>query len=172
VPPSPGAPGGGLSHLAAAAVDEESDPFAALVRYLHGALDTRIGAVIPVLLEKVALDDEEMLRARERSTRLVQGLIDAAHRAETLRPDVTFGDICMMILRLSRRLLGAFTRELNGQLAHRHLELVISALRATADGRPAPLSGPAMTLEDLRNLQEPPRGARSDVGEDSTRQPR
>jgi len=150
------------------AIDEEADPFAALVRYMHAALDTRIAAVIPVLLEEVPLDDDEILRSRDRSTRLVQGLIDAAHRAGTLRPDVTFGDISMMIVRLSRPLPGGFSRELNDQLAHRHLELVISALCAAADGPAAPLPGPAMTLEDLRNLQAPPRAARSEVDETST----
>lgn len=146
------------------AVDEEPDPFAALIRYMHGALDTRIAAVIPVLVDEVALDDEETLRARDRSTRAVQGLIDAAHRAATLRPDVSFGDISVLIGRLSRPLPGGFAGELNDQLAHRHLELLVGGLRARSDGTAAALSGPAMTLEDLRDLQAPPRPAESDVG--------
>jgi len=149
------------------ALDEEPDPFAALVRYMHAALDTRIAAVIPVLAGEVPLDDE-ILRSRDRSARLVQGLIDAAHRAGTLRSDVTFGDISMMIFRVSRPLSGGFTRELNDQLAHRHLELIISALRAAADRRDAPLPGPAMTLEDLRDLRaapQPTQPTQSDVGE-------
>jgi len=31
------------------AIEKESDPFAALVRYMHAALDIRTGAVIPAL---------------------------------------------------------------------------------------------------------------------------
>jgi AcrR family transcriptional regulator len=147
------------------ALDEEPDPFAALARYMHAALDTRIAAVIPVLLGVVPLDDEEILRSRERSARLVQGLIDAAHRAGTLRSDVTFGDISMMIFRVSRPLAGGFTRELNDQLAHRHLELIIGALRAAAVRPDAPLPGPAMTLEHLRDLRAAPQPTESDVGE-------
>jgi AcrR family transcriptional regulator len=153
------------------AVDEEADAFAALVRYMHRALDTRIAAVIPVLLEGVALDDEEMLRARDRSTRVVQGLIDAAHRAGTLRPDVTFGDISLLIARLSRPLLGGFSGELNDQLAHRHLELVIGGLGPVSDGTAAVLTGPAMTLEDLRNLPAPRQPAASDAGTPLDEQP-
>ena len=151
------------------AVDEEPDPFAALARYMHRMLDSRIAAVIPVLVGELALDDDEMLRARDKSTRLLQYLTDAAHHAGALRPDVTFGDISMLIIRLSRPLPGTFPRELNAQLAHRHLELVISALRPAADGATVPLSGPAMTLEDLRNLQAPPRAADTDTGEMSTK---
>lgn len=138
------------------AVDEEPEPFAALIRYMHRALDSQIGAVVPVLLEEIGLDDDEMLRAREKSTRVVAQLVDAAHRAGTLRADVTFGDISMLIVRLSRPLPGAFTRELNDRLARRHLELVVDALRKVADG--APLGGPAMALEDLRGREAPPLG--------------
>ncbi len=141
------------------AADEEPDPLAALTRYMHGALDTRIAAVTPVLLEAIRLDDDEMLEAREMSTRLVQGLIDAAHHAGALRPDVTFGDISLLIVRLSRPLSGAFSRELNDQLAHRHLELVIGGLRPATDPLAAALTGPAMTLQDLRDLDSPPEPA-------------
>jgi AcrR family transcriptional regulator len=146
------------------AVDEEPEPFAALARYMHRALDTRIGAVIPVLLEAISLDDDELLRARDRSTRIVHGLVDAAHGAGTLRSDATFGDISMIIVRLSRPLPGGFTRELNDQLAHRHLELVLAGLRPAPAGE---LPGPALTLEDLRGLPTPPRAGDPDMTQPS-----
>jgi len=133
------------------AIDEEPEPFTALVRYLRRALDTRIGAIVPVLMDEVALDDDEMLAARERCTRPVHSLIDAAHRAGTLRPDVTFADVGMLIIRLSRPLPGAVAWERGDQLALRHLELVISGLRVHADPAAAELPGPALTLEELRN---------------------
>lgn len=140
------------------AADEEREPFDALVRYMHAALDIRAAAVIPALLGALPLtDDDEVVRARERGSRNVQYLINAAHAAGTLRPDVTFGDVGVLIVRLSRPLPGTFTREQSDELAHRHLDLVVEGMRAREGGRSA-LPGPAMTLEDLRRLP-PPRPA-------------
>jgi AcrR family transcriptional regulator len=121
------------AHRAAA---EEPTAFDALASYMHRALDTRIAAVIPVLLEQVALDDADLLRARQQSTRLLRYLVDTAHRDGTLRPEVT------------------------DQLAHRHLSLVAGGLRSgsgvAADRTTTPLPGPAMTLDDLHHLHAPP----------------
>ena len=148
-----------LEHTVAqarAAADEEAEPFAALVRYMHAALDVRAAAVIPALLGAVPLaTDSEIVRARERGSRTVQYLVDAAHRAGALRPDVTFADVGLLIVRLSRPLPGSFTRPQNDELAHRHLDIVVDGLRADANERRA-LSGPAMSLDDLHRLPPPP----------------
>jgi AcrR family transcriptional regulator len=137
------------------AADQEPDRFAALVRYMHAALDIRAAAVIPALLEALSLDqDDELARARERGARNVQYLIDAALQEKTLRADVTFGDIGTLIVRLSRPLPGAFTDEQNSALAHRHLDLLIDGLRAGAATGSA-LSGPAFSREDLHRLPAP-----------------
>jgi AcrR family transcriptional regulator len=144
------------------AADTERDPFDALVRYMHAALDIRAAAVIPALLGAISLtDDDEVSRARERGSRNVQYLIDAAHRAGRLRADVTFGDVGLLVVRLSRPLPGTFTREQNDQLAHRHLDLVVDGLRADRTSA-TDLTGPAMTLADLRNLPQP--GDRTEGG--------
>jgi AcrR family transcriptional regulator len=139
------------------AADEEPDRFAALVRYMHAVLDLRTAAVIPALLDVIArTDDDELAKARDRGSRNVQYLIDAAHQDGSLRPDVTFGDIGTLIVRLSRPLPGAFTAEQNSALAHRHLDLLVDALRATAGARTT-LPGPALSRDDLRRLpQQPP----------------
>jgi len=131
------------------AAAEESDPFSALVRYMHRAIDTGTAAVIPALLGQLSFDDEEITRARDTGPRVVQALVDAAHQAGVLRTDVTSGDIGMLIVRLSRPLPGGFPRETNNSLSHRHLGLLIDGLRRTAR-QTGPLSGPAMTLGDLR----------------------
>ncbi len=137
---------------ARAAADAEPDAFAALVRYMHAALDIRAAAVIPALLGAVPLrTDDEIVLARERGSRSVLCLVEAAHRAGTLRPDVTFGDIGVLVVRLSRPLPGTFTREQNDELAHRHLDLVIDGLRVAASG-PSPLPGPALSIDDLHRL--------------------
>ena len=135
---------------ARSAAEEEPDAFAALVRYMHRALDIRTGAVIPALLDEISLHDEEMLQARDAGSQVLQDMIDAAHRAGTLRPDVTFADIGLLIVRLSRPLPGPFPRDTNDKLGHRHLDLVLNGLRA--DATPAAISGPAMTLGELKQL--------------------
>jgi AcrR family transcriptional regulator len=138
------------ARLAAA---EEPDLFAALARYMHRAIDMRIAAVIPALLGQVPFDDE-IARARQAGLAAVQALVDAAHRAGALRPDVTSGDIGMLTVRLSRPLPGEFPPEVDRRLSHRHLALVIDGLRATA-GQSAGLGGPALTLTDLSQLPPP-----------------
>jgi AcrR family transcriptional regulator len=146
------------------ALAEEPTAFAALVRYMHRTLDVRIAAVIPTLLDEVSMEEEEIRRISDEGTRYLQQMIDAAQDDGALRPGVTFGDIGMMIVRLSRPLPGPVPRDLNDQLAHRHLDLLIHGLstdatgatRAADAGRPA-VEGPAMTLADLRGLQSQPR---------------
>jgi AcrR family transcriptional regulator len=134
------------------AAEEEPDAFRALTRYMHRALDIRVAAVIPALLEEISMNDAELRAASDAGVTLIQELIDTAKRKGTLRPDVTFGDIGTLIVRLSRPLPGAFSRELNDQLGHRHLDLLINGLRATPDPA-ATIDGPAMTLEDLREYR-------------------
>ena len=62
--------------------------------------------------------------------------------------------IGLLIVRLSRPLPGGFSAETNTSLSHRHLDLLIDGLRATAR-QPAHLAGPALTLTDLRQLPQP-----------------
>ena len=136
------------------AAGEEADPFAALARYMHRAIDVRTAAVIPALLGEIPFDDEEIRHARETGPAMLQTLVDAAHQAGTLRADVTSGDVGMLIARLSRPLPGGFPPETNARLSHRHLDLVIDGLRATAR-QPAQLRGPALNIADLGHLPQP-----------------
>jgi len=136
------------------AAEEEPDPFRALARYMHRAIDVRAAAVIPALLGEVPLDDEEIRHARHTAPATIQALIDAAHQAGALRRDVTSGDIGMLIVRLSRPLPGGLPAETNNSLSHRHLDLLIDGLRAAAQ-QPVPLGGPAMTFDDLRRFPRP-----------------
>jgi AcrR family transcriptional regulator len=136
------------------AAGEESDPFAALARYMHRAIEVRTAAVIPALLGQIPFDDEEIARARQAGLAAVQTLVDAAHRAGALRPDVTSGDIGMLTVRLARPLPGGFPPEVDGRLSHRHLSLVIDGLRPTVQPGAA-LGGPALTLTDLGQFPQP-----------------
>src|SRR5215472_15811628 len=50
---------------ASQAAAEEPDPFAALARYIHQAIDIRTAAVIPALLGQIPSGYEEITRARQ-----------------------------------------------------------------------------------------------------------
>jgi AcrR family transcriptional regulator len=138
------------------AAEEEPDPFRALVRYMHRAIDARTAAVIPALLGAVDFGDEDIVRAREDAPAAIDPLVDAAKRAGTLRADVTSGDIGMLIVRMTRPLPGPFPAEMNNSLGHRHLSLLIDGLRPAA--REPVLPGPALTIEDLRDFPQSPSG--------------
>jgi AcrR family transcriptional regulator len=131
------------------ALAEEPDAFQALARYLHRALDLRISAVMPALLEHIPPDDEEIAAVRTRSWGLFQQLVNRAHAAGTLRSDATFADIGLLLVRLARPLPGPIPRDLDNRLAHRHLELLLDGLRADRAGPATPLPEPALTLADL-----------------------
>ena len=140
------------------AAEEEPDPFRALARYMHRVVDVRTAAVIPALFDEIPFDDEELRHARNAGPAAFEALVDAAHRAGALRRDVTSADIGMLIVRMSRPLPGGFPAEVNAGLSHRHLDLLIDGLRAAAQ-QPAQLTGPALTMTDLRRYPEPGPGA-------------
>jgi AcrR family transcriptional regulator len=135
------------------ALAEEPTGFQALARYMHAALDARIAAVFPALLGRIPMRDPEFEAADRAATEPVELIIDEAQTQGSLRPDIAFGDIGLMLIRLSRPLPGLFPRELNDSLAHRHLDLMLDGMRADFEWRP--LSGPAMSLADLQRLGNP-----------------
>jgi AcrR family transcriptional regulator len=132
------------------ALAEESDGFAALVRYMHAALESRVSAVLPLVID-TEVDDELLAPAREAGAALVQRLVDAAHRDGTLAADVTFADIGTLLVRLSRP-LPRLPPEVNDRFAHRHLDLLIEGLRHR-DGRRSP-SGTGLERADLRAIRD------------------
>ncbi len=110
-----------------AALAEEPDAFTALARYLHDAIDLRIGVVIPMLAERV-LSDEEVVAARDASQRGLAAVVQAAHDEGSLRPDVGSGDIGLLMIRMTPPLPIAISPEDNHRLSHRHLELMLDGL--------------------------------------------
>ncbi|MFG1704355.1 TetR/AcrR family transcriptional regulator [Nonomuraea sp. M3C6] len=116
---------------AGAAAAQEGDRFEALARYLREALELRVSAVLPVLLDVLDLDNDPSLTpVRDKTARLVRRLIADAHAAGALSPDVTFMDVVTMLVRIARPLPGPLTAEAKHALARRHLELFIRGLRA------------------------------------------
>ncbi len=143
------------------ALSEAPDAFAALARYMHRALDLRIGAVMPALIGLVEMDNE-VAHARDGLTRCVEHMVNRAHADGTLRPDVVVGDIGTVLIRFSRPLPGQLPPELDDGLAHRHLDLLIDGLRALAGRGAGTLRGPSTTLEDLRTASKDPEAHDSD----------
>lgn len=133
------------------ALAQECDGFSAVVRYMHAALEAKVSAVIPLVLN-TEVDDEQLAPAREAGAALVQRLIDAAHADGTLAADVTFADIGTLLVRLARPLPGGLPPEVNDQLAHRHLDLLVEGLRHRTTRQDA--SGPRMQRADLHAARE------------------
>jgi AcrR family transcriptional regulator len=125
----------------------EPDPFNALVRYMHDAIDTRTAAVIPALLGEIDFSDEEIARGRDDGAATITALVDAAKRAGTLRADVTSADIGMLVVRMTRPLPGPIPAEMSNGLNHRHLALLVDGLRPAS--REPVLPGPALNMGDL-----------------------
>jgi AcrR family transcriptional regulator len=137
------------AHLALA---EEPDAFRALARYMHRAIDLRVGAIMPRLMAQLSLEDGLLLQARDEAAVPVRALIDAAQANGTLRPDVDFGDIGLLIARLCQPLLGPIPHNTADDLAHRHLALLLDGLRSGLVRPAGTLPGPALSLADLKAL--------------------
>ncbi|MDT4959121.1 MAG: hypothetical protein QOD31_2920 [Pseudonocardiales bacterium] len=120
---------------------------------MHAALDLRVSAVIPLVLDKLDLDDAELRPARDASANAVAQIVDAAHRDGSLPEAVTFADIGLLLVRLARPLPGPISPELNDALAHRHLDLLVDGLRQKGK-RAKTLRGPTLSHADLRTLAE------------------
>jgi len=137
--------------VAEQAAEEHDDPFEALADYLRAALELRVSAVIPQVLDVLDLEEPELAAAREASARATEALVDTAHISGDLPEDVTFADVGMMLVRIARPLPGPMPDELKDELARRHLELFIRGLR----GGEGSLDGPALSRRDLAELAHP-----------------
>ena len=135
------------TRLAAERAAELDDPFEALATYLRIALELRVSAVMPQVLDVMDLDDPEIAAARDAS--VVEQLVDAAREAGDLPADIRFADVAMMLVRIARPLPGPLPMEAKDELARRHLELFIRGLRAPATTE---LEGPALSLGELQEM--------------------
>jgi AcrR family transcriptional regulator len=139
---------------ATAALAGEPDAFAALARYMHRAVDLRIAAVMPEVVGRLRMDDEELQAARRASIEAIERIIATARADGALRPDVASGDVGLLLVRLTRPLPGPFPAEVDSRLTHRHLDLLLDGLRSAAF-RGARLPDPTMTFDDLAAMPPP-----------------
>ncbi|NUR06672.1 MAG: TetR/AcrR family transcriptional regulator [Nocardioidaceae bacterium] len=122
----------------------------ALARYMHDVLDVRVSAVIPQVLDVDDLDRAAIAEVREQSAAAVERLIGAAHDDGSLPREVSFGDVGTLLVRLSRPLPGPVPAEVDAELAHRHLDLVLAGLRAGAE----PLDEKGLSRAELSGLRD------------------
>jgi AcrR family transcriptional regulator len=164
------------SDEARSALAEEADAFTALARFMHNSIDLKIGAVMPILAARFP-EDDELTEARAETREAHEALIHAAHSEGSLRPDVTAGDIGLLIVRFTPPLPGPISAEDNHRLSHRHLELMLDGLLRFLSHEVLP--GPAMSFEELIQMRpdlgrgvtselrpkvrRPPRGASADT---------
>lgn len=134
--------------VAVSAAQEHDDAFEALAAYLRAALELRVSAVIPQVLDVLDLDEPGLTAAREASAVATEALVDAAHASGQLPPDVTFADVGMMLVRIARPLPGPMPPELKHDLARRHLDLFIRGLR----GGEGVLGGPELGRRELARM--------------------
>lgn len=152
-----------LGEAALAARDSAGEPFEALRSFMHAALDLKIGSVMPALIGRVEVG-AVLEEARQDAADPIQELLTRAQAAGTLRPDVLFGDIALMLMRLSRPLAGGQLAE-DGDLAHRQLEIYIDGLRARGSAdHGAALPGPAVDLGWFKRIRARAIGGRPPSG--------
>ena len=132
------------------AVGGDGDALDGLARYMHDVLDLRVSAVIPLVLDRLDLEDADLAPLREASASATERLIEAAHEDGSLPREVSFGDIGTLLVRLSRPLPGPVPPELNDELAHRHLDLVLAGLRSG----PEALIDKGLSREELHTVRD------------------
>lgn len=133
------------------ASEDDADGLSALGEYMHAVLDLRVSAVVPLALDRLDLDDAELTPVREASAGAVERLVESAHADGSLPKQVTFADLGTLLVRLSRPLPGSVPIELNDQLAHRHLDLVLAGLRSENV-----LADEGLTRQELRSARAKP----------------
>lgn len=134
---------------AESALAEEPDAFQALRRFVHDAVEERIGALCPLLSESVDLSHPDLLAARERLESAIEAVMRAARDSGQLRTDIAVGDLMVALTQLTRPLPDSGCIDFD-KFVHRHLQLFLDGLMTPARSE---LPGAAATLDDLRKRQ-------------------
>lgn len=120
---------------AEAVATQEADPFTALRRFAHAAVDERVGALCGMLVGDVDKDAPDVTVQRDRLQSAVEGLMERAREAGQLRGDVTVRDLIVALAQLSRPLPGMDCPD-TGEAAHRFLRVLLDGLHTAAPSQP------------------------------------
>lgn len=107
---------------------DEADGGASLRRYLHSAIDIGLGAVN---LVHPLLDNVDWPEQRTAAQDILDRLVDAAHRDETISADITATDIAFATIRFCRPLAIGVDRAEERTIAHRQLDTYLDGLAIT-----------------------------------------
>jgi AcrR family transcriptional regulator len=129
------------------ALAEHDNGYDALAAYMQAALELRTAAVIPLVMDRVDMDDPELGSERETGAAVLEELIRRAHDDGTLPRAIDFADIGTMLVRLSRPLPGTLPRDADAELARRQLTLFLTGLRHASEDT---LDGAGMSRSELR----------------------
>jgi AcrR family transcriptional regulator len=119
----------GIAEHAERAAAENPDAFAALERFLHDAVDERLGALCGLLLDKGEQVPADLSAQCARVATAAGRLMDNARRDGRIRADVGLDDLLVAMSLLARPLPGTDHRDAD---VHRRLHLLISGLRVPA----------------------------------------
>lgn len=138
---------------AESAAAQEADPFSALRRFAHAAVDERIGVLCGMFVGGVDKHAPDVVAARQRLEDTVEDLMEGARRAGQLRADVTLGDLVVALAHLARPLPGIECVDADAA-GHRHLQMFLDGLRTASEIdcaplHPSELPGPPVAVEDL-----------------------
>ena len=114
-------------------------------RYLHGAIDHRIGVVNIV---HPLLDDHDWPDLQERAAVLMEALLERAQRDDALRPDLSVGDITFASIRFGRPLAIGLSAAEDRKIAHRQLDRYVDGLRANPARDPSERQTTLQTQEN------------------------
>ncbi|MGN9840261.1 TetR/AcrR family transcriptional regulator [Nonomuraea sp. H19] len=126
------------------ALDDDGDPWEAFAGYLRGIVDADTNS-LTIKLAGTFQPTEELGRDAVRAGMLATDIHHRAVAAGVLRPDVTVADIALLFEQIASIKLGDEQRI--SELRHRHLTLMMDALRVPPAHRDLP--GPAPTDEEL-----------------------
>ncbi|MEU4098926.1 helix-turn-helix domain-containing protein [Streptomyces sp. NPDC026673] len=120
---------------------ETTDPFAALERFLHEAVDERLGALCGLLLGKGEQLSTELSAQYGRVEAAVGRLVEDARRDGRIRADVGLHDVPAAMSLLARPLPGTDHHDADHHDAdvHRRLQLLVNGLRLPTRARAEPL---------------------------------
>ncbi len=113
-----------------AALADSEDSASALRRYLHAAIDIGLGAVSIV---HPLLDNVDWPEQRTAAQNLLERLVDAAQRDETLASDITATEIAFATIRFCRPLAIGLDSAQERAISHRQLDIYINGLTQNQD---------------------------------------
>ena len=125
------------------ALADDGDPWEAFARFLHRSLDAGAGS-LTVRLAGTFTATQQLKAAGRKAHAATQRLLDRTKTAGALRPDITVGDISLLLEQLQAVRIGDTRR--TSQLRHRYLTLLLEALHLPAA---TPLPGPPPSWEEI-----------------------